>query len=33
LNFPAGAPAGLQRELVSDIRRIPHVFEGLDTSW
>jgi probable F420-dependent oxidoreductase len=33
LNFPAGTPAGLQRELLSDIRRIPHVFEGFDTRW
>ena len=31
LNFPAGTPAGLQRELVADIRRIPHRFEGFDT--
>lgn len=28
LNFPAAAPAGLQRELLLDIRRIPHLFEG-----
>ncbi|HYZ42102.1 MAG TPA: LLM class flavin-dependent oxidoreductase, partial [Stellaceae bacterium] len=33
LNFPAGTPAGLQRELLSDIRRIPHVFQGFDTRW
>jgi probable F420-dependent oxidoreductase len=33
LNFPAGTPAGLQRELVADIRRIPHHFEGFDTRW
>jgi Luciferase-like monooxygenase len=33
LDFPAGTPAGLQRELVADIRRIPHRFEGFDTSW
>jgi probable F420-dependent oxidoreductase len=31
LNFPAGTPPGLQRELVSEIRRIPHIFEGFDT--
>ena len=31
LNFPPGAPAGLQRELLADIRRIPHRFEGFDT--
>ncbi len=28
LDFPEAAPAGLQRELLSDIRRIPHRFEG-----
>ena len=33
LNFPAGTPAGLQRELLSDIRRIPHSFQGFDTRW
>jgi probable F420-dependent oxidoreductase len=33
LNFPVGTPAGLQRELVADIRRIPHRFEGFDTRW
>ncbi len=33
LNFPPGTPAGLQRELLSDIRRIPHHFEGFDTRW
>ena len=33
VNFPAGAPAGLQRELLSDIRRIPHMFEGFDAGW
>jgi probable F420-dependent oxidoreductase len=33
LNFPAGTPAELQRELVSDIRRIPHRFTGFDTRW
>jgi probable F420-dependent oxidoreductase len=33
LNFQAGTPAGLQRELLTDIRRIPHVFEGFDTRW
>jgi len=33
LNFPPGVPAGLQRELVADIRRIPHHFEGFDTRW
>ncbi len=26
--FPAAAAAGLQRELLTDIRRIPHQFEG-----
>ena len=33
LNFPPDAPAGLQRELLSDIRRIPHFFEGFETGW
>jgi probable F420-dependent oxidoreductase len=33
INFPAGAPAELQRELLADIRRIPHAFAGFDTSW
>jgi len=27
ISFPAGTPPGLQRELVADIRRIPHLFE------
>jgi hypothetical protein len=33
LSFPAGAPAGLQRELLADIRRIPQNFEGFNTRW
>ena len=33
LNFPAGAPEGLRREVLTDIRRIPHVFAGFDASW
>jgi probable F420-dependent oxidoreductase len=33
VNFPAGTPSGLQRELLADIRRIPHIFEGFDTHW
>ena len=28
VDFPAAAPPGLQRELLADIRRIPHLFEG-----
>ena len=28
VNFPTGTSAGLQRELVADIHRIPHLFEG-----
>jgi probable F420-dependent oxidoreductase len=32
LEFPADAPAGLQRELLADIRRIPHRFTGFDTT-
>jgi probable F420-dependent oxidoreductase len=33
LHFPAGTPAGLQREILGDIRRIPHSFAGFDTNW
>ena len=33
LNFSASTPAGLQRELLTDIHRIPHAFEGFDTRW
>jgi probable F420-dependent oxidoreductase len=33
VNFPAGTPAGLQRELLTDIRSIPRAFEGFDTNW
>jgi probable F420-dependent oxidoreductase len=33
LNFPPDAPIGLQRELVADIRRIPHRFTGFNTNW
>jgi hypothetical protein len=28
MNFPTGTPIGLQRELLADIRRIPHTFTG-----
>jgi probable F420-dependent oxidoreductase len=31
INFPVDTPAGLQRELLTDIRRIPHTFAGFDT--
>lgn len=31
LNFASDAPAGLQRELLKDIRRIPGIFEGFLT--
>ncbi len=33
LHFPAGTPPGLIRELVADIRRIPHTFAGFNTNW
>jgi probable F420-dependent oxidoreductase len=33
LDFPDGTPAGLQRELLADVRRIPHRFTGHDTRW
>jgi probable F420-dependent oxidoreductase len=32
MNFPLGTPVGLQREVVADIHRIPHVFTGFRTS-
>ena len=31
VNFPTGTPPGIQRELLADIRRIPHTFAGFDT--
>jgi len=33
LTFPPDAPPGLRRELLADIRRIPHRFAGFDTNW
>ena len=33
MHFPPGTPVGLQRELVTDIHRIPHSFAGFDTNW
>jgi probable F420-dependent oxidoreductase len=33
LAFPDDMPAGLQRELLADIKRVPHRFQGFDTSW
>jgi probable F420-dependent oxidoreductase len=33
VNFPADAPPGLVREVVSDIKRIPHTFAGFETNW
>jgi probable F420-dependent oxidoreductase len=33
LEFPPDTPIGLQRELLADIRRIPHRFSGFSTSW
>ena len=33
LNFPAGTPAGLQREIIADIHAIPHAFQGFRTDW
>ncbi|HEY1931524.1 MAG TPA: TIGR03617 family F420-dependent LLM class oxidoreductase [Acetobacteraceae bacterium] len=33
LHFPAETPLELQRELLTDIRRIPHTFAGFDTNW
>jgi probable F420-dependent oxidoreductase len=31
MNFPPGTPTGLQREVLADIRRIPHRFSGFKT--
>jgi probable F420-dependent oxidoreductase len=33
INFPAETPPGLQRELLADIRCIPHLFAGFRTRW
>jgi probable F420-dependent oxidoreductase len=33
VNFPVGTPAGLRRELLADIRRIPHAFQGFAAGW
>jgi probable F420-dependent oxidoreductase len=33
LHFPSNTPLGLQKELVADIKRIPHTFAGFDTNW
>src|SRR6201996_927333 len=33
IHFPAGIPAGLAKELVTEIQRIPHTFAGFNTNW
>ena len=33
IHFPAGTPMGLARDIVTDIKRIPHTFAGFDTNW
>lgn len=33
LDFPEGAPAGLQREVVSDVHRVPQRFTGYASGW
>ena len=33
IHFPAGIAPGLAKELVTDIRRIPHTFAGFNTNW
>jgi len=33
LDFPPDAPAGLRREVLADIRRIPHRFAGFRPDW
>jgi probable F420-dependent oxidoreductase len=33
LDFPPDTPPGLRRELLADVRRIPHRFAGFDGGW
>jgi probable F420-dependent oxidoreductase len=33
IHLPAGTPSGLARELITDIKRIPHAFAGFRTDW
>ena len=33
LDFPPDAPMGLRREMMADIRRIPHRFAGFSPDW
>jgi hypothetical protein len=33
IHFPPGTEAGLAKELVTDIKRIPHTFAGFRTDW
>jgi probable F420-dependent oxidoreductase len=33
IHFPTGVAPGLAKELVTDIRRIPHTFAGFNTNW
>jgi hypothetical protein len=33
IHFPAGAPAELVKEIVTDIQRIPQGFAGFNTHW
>ena len=33
IDFPPDAPPGLRRELIADIRRIPHRFAGFAANW
>ena len=33
MHLPPGTPAGLAKELVTDIKRIPHTFAGFNTNW
>jgi probable F420-dependent oxidoreductase len=32
IHFPSGTPAGLMKELVTDIKRIPHTFKGFQAA-
>jgi len=33
IHFPPATPVALAKELVTDIRRIPHTFAGFNTNW
>jgi hypothetical protein len=33
ISFPDGTPAGVVREVVQDIHRVPSAFKGFPTAW